>query len=353
MIRARYEFTKRLKRSTLLLAFAFLVFARTPEGTCSAQQETQRSNSIAEVAVQTQPKLVKIFGTGGLQRLESFQTGFFVSSDGLILTSYTYVLGSSTTVVLHDGSRLQATLIGFDPNSEVALLKTEVQQQPHFALSDLPTATAGQQILAFSNLYGIANGNEPCSLQLGIVSAIEPLNAKRGNRQIAFRDRALILDAITNNPGATGGSVTDRQGRLLGMIGRESKHGTTGLWLNYAIPVSELQTAIDVIQQKRPRINVAATKPTEPMTLALLGIQLVPDVVERTPPFIDHVVAENAAAKAGLRPDDLIVELNSQVVTSCKDLQEKLLSIDRDTELKFTVRRDSEFLQVTLGASGR
>ncbi len=226
----------------LCLASLLLVMAGPAPGFAQSPRE------LPDVINQVQPRMVKIFGAGGLRRLESWQSGFFVSADGLLVTVWSYVLDSDeTTVVLDDGQRLTAQLVGYHPQYELALLRVDLQDQPHFDLHAAVNYAAGSRVLAFSNLYGVATGNEKCSVQSGIVSGVIPLDARRGARPTNYSGPALILDAITSNPGAAGGAVTDRSGRLLGLIGREARSASSNLWLNYAIPAEQVLVAMELI----------------------------------------------------------------------------------------------------------
>ncbi|HZN34348.1 MAG TPA: trypsin-like peptidase domain-containing protein, partial [Pirellulaceae bacterium] len=91
--------------------------------------------SFAEVAAQTQPKIVKIFGAGGLRSLEAYQSGFLISAEGHILTVWSYVLDSDgVTVYLSDGRKLTATVVGMDPRTEIAVLKIDADNLPYFNL---------------------------------------------------------------------------------------------------------------------------------------------------------------------------------------------------------------------------
>jgi len=85
------------------------------------------------------------------------------------------------------------------------------------------------------------------------------------------------------------------------------------------------------------------------MTLALLGLTLVPDVLQKTPPFVDNVRSGSPAAAAGLKPDDLVLYVNDDIVHSVKMLLEELEYIDRRDEVKVTVLRGEELAEVVLG----
>src|SRR6266404_3179084 len=89
--------------------------------------------SLSRVIAQVQPKIVKIFGAGGLHGLEAYQSGFLVSADGYVLTVWSHVLDvDDVTVILDDGHKYQGKLIGADPRLELAVLKIDGQDLPFF-----------------------------------------------------------------------------------------------------------------------------------------------------------------------------------------------------------------------------
>jgi serine protease Do len=154
---------------------------------------------------------------------------------------------------------------------------------------------------------------------------------------------------MTNNPGAAGGVLTDRRGRLAGLLGKELRNALSSTWLNYAIPIDELVTSVDDILAGKtlPReFDESARKPAEPWTLQQLGVRLVPEVLSNTPPFIDAVQPASPASKAQLRPDDLILFVNNVVVPSCTGMQEQMSLIDRIDPLRLTVQRGQELVEV-------
>jgi serine protease Do len=134
-------------------------------------------------------------------------------------------------------------------------------------------------------------------------------------------------------------------------LGKELRSSATNLWLNYAIPIGELQPIVDeIIAGKfRPaKREEGQKKPKEPHTLATLGIQLVPDFLPRTPPFVEGVKPRGVAAKAGLRIDDLVLFLNGRVVPSCKQFSDELSFIDRFDPVRLTVQRGQELIELEL-----
>lgn len=318
------------------------------------------SSSYARTVDQVQPKIVKIYGAGGLNSLEPYQSGFVISADGYIVTVWSYVLDTdSLTVVLSDGQRLQAKLVGADPKLEVAVLKIDVQGQDAFDLTVIqPTITQnpivpGSRVLAFSNLFNVAVGNEASSVQRGVLTTRTRLEARRGTFETPYRGDVYVVDAITNNPGAAGGALTDGHGRLIGMLGKELRNAQLGTWLNYAIPVEELAGPVADIIAGRPPNNAEVKKPRigRAADLSRYGIILVPDVLERTPPYVDAIVPGSAAAKAGLRPDDLIIYLGRQLVPSCKALGDELSQLSAGDRISLVVMRGADAIEVTLNAA--
>lgn len=310
-------------------------------------------DSLERIARDVRPKMVKIYGAGGLRGLEAYQSGILISAEGHVLTAWSYVLDSDdVAAVLDDGRRFTAEYVGSDPLTEVAVLKIDPgkEELPHFKLSESPVVDVGVRVLAFSNLFGIATGNEPVSMLQGYVSAVAPLEARRGGFSTNFRGDVYIVDAATNNPGAAGGALVDGQGRLVGMLGKELRSELTGTWLNYALPTAAFAETVEAIEagEFKPAPLTDADRPDNPQSLPELGIALVPDVVSRTPPYIDRVLPNSPAAKAGLRPDDLVVMINSQVVASRRETDDAVGRLERDAPVRISVLRGEALLEFPL-----
>jgi serine protease Do len=160
-----------------------------------------------------------------------------------------------------------------------------------------------------------------------------------------------VIDAVTNNPGAAGGVLTTRQGALLGVLGREVRSDESHVWLNYAVPIGELKGAIeDLISGKSRRQDPLANLPAgsdggyAPIDF---GLVLVPDVVFRTPAYVETVVEGSEAEKQGLRADDLIVFANGELVHSLRTLDAVLQKLAPGDDLQLVVRRENELISVT------
>ena len=335
----------------LASALAFVVACIMAVGHANASNEV----SFVDVVRQVQPKVVKLYGAGGLRGLEAYQTGLLISAEGHILTVWSYVLDADeVTVVLDDGRRFFAKHVAADPLTEIAVLKFEPAGEPlpFFDFSQAAIAEPGSRVLAFSNLFGIATGDEPVSVLQGMIAAIAPLDARRGAFATNFGGEVYVIDAAANNPGAAGGALTDLQGRLLGMLGKELRSQVTGTWLNYALPTEAIAPTIEEMLSGNftPPDLSDIDKPDRPLTLSALGIVLVPDVVIRTPPYIDRVIPNSSADRAGLRPDDLLVMIDAQMATSCRETQRLINRYEHSAAMNVAILRDGALLEFTLQA---
>ena len=312
----------------------------------------QGSPSFAKVIDSAQPKMVKIFGAGGLKGMEAYQSGFLISPEGHVLTVWSYVLDTDyITVTLDDGRKFNGKLVGADPRCEIAVLKIDADQLPCFSLHDVVELSPGDRVFTFSNLFGVAVGDEPTSVLHGSVSALTDLDARRGAFKTNYRGPVYVVDAITNNPGAAGGAMTDREGRLAGLLGKELRSAQTNIWLNYAIPIDQLTDSVDSILAGKtlPRaVDDSIRRPEEPWTLARLGVGLVPDVLSKTPPFIDSVRPGSPAAAAGLQPDDLILFINNIVAGSITYVTDELSLVDRIDPIRLTLQRGRDLLDIEI-----
>lgn len=309
-----------------------------------------QSTSWINVVRTVQDKVVKIYGAGGVPGLESYQTGIIISPEGHILTAWSTVLDADmVTVVTTQGQRFEAKILGMDPKLEIAVLKADTSDLPFFSLKDLPKPDVGARVLAVSNLFGIATGNEAPSVQKGSLLAMSDLKERRGKSGVIYQGPIYVIDAMTNNPGAAGGALTDWKGNLVGLIGKELRDPQSNFWLNYAIPITELQDSIQaIIEGKTVASKNEMAVVENPHELIQLGIVLVPDVLSKTPAYIDRVLPDSPAAKAGLMVDDLIIMVGNQRIDAQNRLRTILQSISQDDALDLMIQRGSEIVPVKL-----
>ena len=317
---------------------------------CSAQSTAQ---TIADVS----PKVVKIFGAGGGKNLYAYGTGFLVSPQGHIVTVWSHILDSDTVaIVLNDGRRYEGKVVGFEPPLDLAVLKIEADGLPYFDLNLATSAGPGARVLGFSNAFKVATGDEPVSVIHGVIAAKTTLAARRGAFESPYTGSVYVVDAVTNNAGAAGGALTTWDGRLLGMIGKELRNTQTNTWLNYVMPISELSETVEQIITGRFQSKKQDDEEGGPLTKKKprrydandFGIITIPDVVARTPAYIDRILPGSLAETAGLQPNDLILFVGNDLVQSCQTLKEELGRLESGDQLKIVVRRDDTLITVSM-----
>jgi serine protease Do len=285
----------------------------------------------AKVSDEVNKKLVKLYGAGGFRSLPSWGTGVLISADGYILTVDSTMLDTENLRVhLYDGRSFQnAKVIAREPELDVALVKIDkVDDLPFYdipAAAKQPPAQTGDWILGFSNQFHIATRDDLMSVQRGVIAAFTKLNGRRGTFEFPYTGDVYVVDAITNNPGAGGGALTTRKGELLGIIGKELRNTQTDTWMNYAVPIQALAKFVE-------EAKTGKFKPKErPKVVAgqggYHGITMVPSPGGlRTPPYVEEVAPGSPAAKAGIKPDDLIIYIEGEQVvstTAFRDIMDK------------------------------
>jgi S1-C subfamily serine protease len=338
-------------------------------------------------------KVVKVFGAGGFSRLNNYGTGIVISKDGYVLTVASQILDTSDLVVhTYEGFRLKAKVVTAEPELDVALLKVQLEPGLEMEYFDFleaakrPHAEPGDWVIAMSNTFEIALREEPLSVQRGVVSAYTKMAGRRGVFEFPYTGDVYVVDAITNNPGAAGGALLNRKGELIGIVGRELKNSQSETWMNYAVPITAKADVKQLVPAKdkdgKPIKDKDGKDVFEEKTMTVtmsefvtLGIQgkykpiikdtklggtggfhgiiFVPDVLERTPAYIEDVVPGSPAEKAGLRADDLVSFIDGEPVVSIKAFNEYIKKNTRaGTVIQLEVRRGEslESVKLTLDA---
>ncbi len=339
------------RRCWLYCMPVWLVLAVASTNAFAADTDSVSLGSTNSVAVTAELKTVKLYGAGGVAGLDAYQSGFFVSEKGYILTVWSTVLDVENVIaVTSDGGRMEAKVLGIDPNLEIAVLATDKPATHHFDLSEAAASQTGDRVLAFSNLYGIATGQEMSSIQKGVVMATTQLDARRGTFKSVYQGPIYVIDAMTNNPGAAGGALTNIQGQLIGMLGKELRDARANTWLNYAIPIEQLKTSVERIISGKSILRSAASRKVadRPLSLNDLGIVLIPDVLAKTPAYIDLLQPNSPASAAQLANDDLILFINSVRITSQSGLRAELKYIDQADAVTLLIQRGNVLREVIL-----
>lgn len=348
-----------------LLAFALLAVPATA------------ADPFGGVSDKVNARVVKLFGAGGFRGVANYGSGILISPDGHILTSATQMLDSAEIVVhLADGRKMKAVLLVAEPELDSALLKIKVEGKKPDEPTGLdldffdfdaavkrPKAQPGDWVLGFSNQFEIAMRDEQFSIQKGVVAAYTKMHGRRGVFDFPYHGDVYVIDQITNNPGAAGGPLTDRKGNLLGLIGKEIKNTLTETWMNYAIPVAAEVEVKDGDKTAKLSLPTFVTlgmkgqyKPVKrPEVVASVGgyhgIIFVPNVLEKTPPYVEDTVSGSPAEKAGLKADDLVSFIDGEPIYSIKMFHDYLKRTKPGMKVRLEVRRGDNLqtVEVDLG----
>ena len=130
-------------------------------------------------------------------------------------------------------------------------------------------------------------------------------------------------------------------------MGKELRDEQAGIWLNYALPMDVVKNSVDRILSGQANVAAANTQAVpQPHRLNDLGIALIPDVIPKTPAFIDWIREDSIAARSGLKSNDLILLVNDSRVDSRKGLERILSTINRGDSFAVLVQRGQELIKI-------
>ncbi len=296
-----------------------------------------------EAIAWAQVRMVKVYGaTAG--RVDGYSSGIIVSPDGLIVTMQgVYLDGMNTRVTMHDGTQHRAIVLRRNRALQLALLKIEAETPEYFELSAEDVGRKGDWVVALSNAFKVADGVEPMSVNLGIISLRTSMEARLSPRDVAYRGPLVLVDCITSNPGAGGGAVVTQDKRLVGCIGRVINSSDTNTRLNYAVPCGVLNGFVDGTLELEPETAVAASdKPAD------LGLRLFRIGGRRAPAYIDRIINGSPAEQVGLRPDDLVISLNGEKIGTIREFDAVMETIAPGQEIIIIVKRKQRLIRVPL-----
>ena len=239
-----------------------------------------------------------------------------LTPDGFLLTN-AHVVGRSASggrATFPDGHEAAFEVVGRDPLSDLAVLRAAGDSLVPATLGDAERLRVGQLVVAIGNPHGLGG-----SVTAGVVSALGrslPTRSRRAGRMI---DNVIQTDAALN-PGNSGGALADSRGRVVGI-----NTAVAGVGLGLAVPINDAtQRVVGQLMRdgrvRRAYIGVAGgPRPVPPQARAAAGSATCVEVVE--------IVDGSPAGRAGLRPEDLILAVNEQAITSVEDLQ-RLLGAD-------------------------
>jgi serine protease DegQ len=287
------------------------------------------------------PLLRRFFGERQGEQEEkqsSLGSGVIISPEGYILTN-NHVVESADEIeiALADGRKAAAKLVGTDPETDLAVIKVNLKDLPAITLAQLEQTRVGDVVLAIGNPFGVGQ-----TVTMGIVSALG-----RNHLGINTFENFIQTDAAIN-PGNSGGALVDTNGNLLGI--NTAIYSRTGgsLGIGFAIPVTTVKTVMESIirtgQVVRGWIGVEPQDIT-PELAESFGLE------RKSGTIIAGVLRNGPADRAGMRPGDILIEVDGQPVSDTTEMLNVIAQLQpgRKAAMKVLRKNAESSLDVTVG----
>ncbi|MGO8961103.1 MAG: S1C family serine protease [Streptosporangiaceae bacterium] len=294
------------------------------------------SRIVAGVAAELTPKVASLRVSGGDPRRwgESIGSAVVFTGDGFLLTN-AHVVGhaSGGTALYSDGTSSPFSVVGADPLSDLAVVRAGGDTPPPAQLGEAEELVVGQLVVAVGSPLGLAG-----SVTAGVVSALGRSLPTRSGSAARLVEDVIQTDASLN-PGNSGGALADARARVIGI-----NTAVAGQGLGLAVPVNTTTRKIISALMQHGRVRraylgiVSVPTPLPAQLRARLG---------RTGGLrVSEVVAGGPAARAGLRPGDMLVSAAGKPVTSAQDLQRLMFAEAIGRPLEITVLRNGALVDV-------
>ena len=314
--------------------------ANSTDGTAMSVQQIASVVSPSVVAITTEQMSGSQTWFGGYYVQSGAGSGVIISQDGYILTCAHVVSGAtSIKVQLNDGNSYDATIVGSDSTSDIAVIKIEATGLTPAVIGDSDALAVGETVVAVGNPLGTLSN----SVTDGIISAL--------NRQVTVEDNnmTLLQTSASISPGNSGGGLFNANGELIGVVNAKSSYSEAE-GIGFAIPInSAMSIAQELIQNgsvARPALGVTIYDVKDAATAQQLG-------VSNTGVYVMQLTSGGGAEAAGVQAGDRIIAIDDTAVSSTNDIKSYLANKNVGDSVNLQVERDGKVLTlaVTLGSS--
>jgi len=272
---------------------------------------------------------------GGDQPQVGLGSGVIVSADGYILTNNHVVEGADEIdVTLNDSRHARGKVIGTDPDTDLAVLKIELDKLPAIVLGNSDALQVGDQVLAIGNPFGVGQ-----TVTSGIVSAL-------GRNQLGINtfENFIQTDAAIN-PGNSGGALVDVNGNLEGINTAIYSRSGGSMGIGFAIPVSIAKQVLgDIVKEGKVTRGWIGVEPNNlsPELAETFGVKANAGVI------ITGVLQNGPAAKAGIRPGDVITDVDDAKVDNVQELLTAVAGLKPGSEARFALQRGTDKMELNV-----
>ncbi|WP_404342141.1 Do family serine endopeptidase [Vreelandella venusta] len=272
--------------------------------------------------------------------LSSLGSGVIVSSDGYVLTNHHVINGADQIqVALRDGRETLADVIGTDPESDLAVLRIDLEDLPVIELADSEEVAVGDVALAIGNPFGVGQ-----TVTMGIISA-----TGRSHLGLNAYEDFIQTDAAIN-PGNSGGALVNPDGSLVGINTAIFSRSGGSQGIGFAIPANLAHSILDELVTRgrviRGWLGIEAQALSRELA-ASFGLRTPQGVI------VAGVVSGGPAAQAGLQPGDVLLSIDGQVILDARATMSDIASIPPGTTLPLTIVRGGERMEMTLEVGER
>ncbi len=266
-------------------------------------------------------------------------SGVIVSSSGYILTNNHVVEGADEIeVVLNDTRKTKAKVIGTDPDTDLAIVKIELDKLPVIVLGNSDALQVGDPVLAIGNPFGVGQ-----TVTGGIVSAL-------GRNQLGINtfENFIQTDAAIN-PGNSGGALVDVSGNLLGINTAIYSRSGGSMGIGFAIPVSTAKQVLEgIVKEGQVTRGWIGVEPQELNAELVEAFKLKPEAAKAGGVIITGVLQNGPAARGGIRPGDVITAVNGQPVSNVSQLLTAVAALKPGTPAPMTVLRGNGPIEIAV-----
>jgi Do/DeqQ family serine protease len=267
-------------------------------------------------------------------------SGVIVSPEGYVLTNHHVIEGAEAIeVTLNDGRSTMAKVIGTDPETDLALLKIDLPNLPVIVLGRMETLQVGDAVLAIGNPFGVGQ-----TVTSGIVSAL-------GRKQLGINtfENFIQTDAAIN-PGNSGGALVDVNGHLMGINTAIYSRSGGNLGIGFAVPVSTAtQIMASLIKEGKVTRGWIGVEP-RPLNAELAESFGIAKISGELPKgvLINGVLQNSPAAKAGLQPGDLVMQVAGHEVSDVPEMLSRVAALVPGEAATVSILRNGKSLALNV-----